>query len=377
LSKESCVEHPAGEWLVIFREWQVEACDGNHCAAALLSFFEFQHNGRLMAQQQAAGRNRIAREHRQPEVADQAEDLWQHWNEDELAARLLFLYSVKTIRAALLVIDKKKFIKIGGNPDPRMKGDRTKWYLFQPKKVNLWIERYNKRKAGKTSAGGSTGQPATRKAIEKDTANLPDGSAKRPNHDPAILPEGCGKIAGSSMHVDGEHESSMHGGAPAPDSPPTEDQLKDWRIRMFFEHLGHKNYSPTFGQCALIIAQVTLIEAWKEALEVWRDNNYVAQNITGLLSRYSKLLEHYRAQAESAKPAPRYVSAPSEMKEKATAEIRAEIESIALSKIALRAEDSGEPYTLDELMGELQQLFCASYQFLQPIIEPLLASNEA
>jgi len=42
--KSSCVSHPTREPLIIIRKWQITACNGNACAAALLSFFEYWHN---------------------------------------------------------------------------------------------------------------------------------------------------------------------------------------------------------------------------------------------------------------------------------------------------------------------------------------------
>jgi hypothetical protein len=372
LSRESCVDKVPGDRLVLIREWAIEACRGNLCAAALLAFFEHIHNTRLENRRESAGRNAIAR--RQGQAATQDEDLWQHWNEQELRERLLNLYAEKAIRRALPILYALKFVKLGGNPDPTRKGDRTNWFLFQPDKVNKWIERYKKRKAGKATGGGSGAAPKT--AYQKDSAKRPDGAAKRPYHDSAKRPEGSGQKAVSSMH-DGEHDpNSMREEPASPDSPPTDEQLKSRIICMYFEHLGHRNYQPTYGQCALMIERVKNETAWKEALEIWRTNRYSAQNITGLLSRYEKLVEHYAAQEESARPAPRFISAPAEIKEKASAAVRVEIEQAARLKMQIRAEESGEPYQLEELMSELQLLFCATYQFLQPIVEPLLASNE-
>ena len=38
-------------------------CDNHHCAAALLSFFEYWHNVKLEQRQQAEHANRVARQH--------------------------------------------------------------------------------------------------------------------------------------------------------------------------------------------------------------------------------------------------------------------------------------------------------------------------
>ena len=45
--KTSCIRHPERENLIIVRKWQVVFCEGDTCAAALISFFEYWHNIKL------------------------------------------------------------------------------------------------------------------------------------------------------------------------------------------------------------------------------------------------------------------------------------------------------------------------------------------
>lgn len=43
----TCIQHPTRDPLIVIRQWQLDFCESNHCAAALLSFFEYWHNIRL------------------------------------------------------------------------------------------------------------------------------------------------------------------------------------------------------------------------------------------------------------------------------------------------------------------------------------------
>jgi hypothetical protein len=61
--KTSCISHPANERLVIIRKWQVDFCEGNHCAAAQLSFFEYWHNWKINSDQYNYKSNNIAEMH--------------------------------------------------------------------------------------------------------------------------------------------------------------------------------------------------------------------------------------------------------------------------------------------------------------------------
>ena len=53
MSQTSCIRHPANARFLKIYQWQLDFCDGNACAAALMSYFEFCHNGKLQQLQQS------------------------------------------------------------------------------------------------------------------------------------------------------------------------------------------------------------------------------------------------------------------------------------------------------------------------------------
>jgi len=96
--KSSCISHPKKEPLVIIRQWQLEFCDGNQCAAALMSFFEYWHGIKLEQSEKASQFNHVAQMH--GDMPTQDESLWQWHTEKELEQGIL-IYKKTTITRLL------------------------------------------------------------------------------------------------------------------------------------------------------------------------------------------------------------------------------------------------------------------------------------
>ncbi len=135
--KSTCIQHPTNEPLLIIRQWQLDFCEGNHCAAALLSFFEYWHNIRLDMSQRAGPANAAAHPHGKP--ATQDESLLQFHSDEQLHAGLLGLYGTMKIREARRLLVTKGVLTEHLNPKPRYAFDRTIHYLFHPEVVNIWL----------------------------------------------------------------------------------------------------------------------------------------------------------------------------------------------------------------------------------------------
>lgn len=133
----SCINHPAKEPLIIIRAWQVNACDGDHCAAALLSFFEYWHNVRLAQAPKSARQNAISEMH--GDLGTQDTSLLQFHSEAELEVGLLGLYKKDKIRKTIALLAEKGFISVHSNPNPRYSFDRTRYFLFQEETVNEYL----------------------------------------------------------------------------------------------------------------------------------------------------------------------------------------------------------------------------------------------
>ena len=125
--KSTCIQHPTNEPLLIIRQWQLDFCEGNHCAAALLSFFEYWHNLRLEINQRVKPANRD-------------EGLLQFHSDEQLQAGLLNLYGTMKIRESRRLLIAKGALTEHSNPKPRYAFDRTLYYRFHPEAVNVWLK---------------------------------------------------------------------------------------------------------------------------------------------------------------------------------------------------------------------------------------------
>jgi len=121
------------------RKWQVIACDGDKCAALLLSFFEYWHNVKLEQRKQAIVSNDVAERH--GDKRTQTETLYQFHTEKELEDGLLGLYKRTRIRSALELLVDKGFISIHANPNPKYAFDKTRHFLFHADRVNTWLQK--------------------------------------------------------------------------------------------------------------------------------------------------------------------------------------------------------------------------------------------
>ena len=136
--RESCISHPAHERLVILREWQLRFCEGNHCAAMLLGFFEYWHGIRLEMSEKAKQHNAI--DHKHGEAGTQDESLYQFHTEQQIQAGLLGMYGREAIRAGRRLLVEKGAISEHKNPNPRYAFDATIHFLFYPKVCQEFVD---------------------------------------------------------------------------------------------------------------------------------------------------------------------------------------------------------------------------------------------
>ncbi|MDQ3687794.1 MAG: hypothetical protein M3430_19640, partial [Acidobacteriota bacterium] len=138
--KVSCITHPSNEHFIKIHPWQIDACDGNECAAALLSFFEYFHNIKLEQALKAKQANDIAEVHGDRRAQD--ETLYQFHSEGELE-RGVVIYKRRSMYDALKVLHEKGFVTLHHNPYNRYKFDKTRYFLFHPEAVNAWLAGYD------------------------------------------------------------------------------------------------------------------------------------------------------------------------------------------------------------------------------------------
>ena len=138
MSQTSCIRHPANARFLKIYQWQLDFCDGNACAAALMSYFEFCHNGKLQQLQQSKTLNDALE--KTPQGRTQVETLLQWHTTADLEKAVLF-YKRDKISQGVKFLASKGVIELHSNPDPRLWFDRTQHYLFIPETVNTWIDK--------------------------------------------------------------------------------------------------------------------------------------------------------------------------------------------------------------------------------------------
>jgi hypothetical protein len=136
--KTSCVNHPPNETMLVLRRWQLDACDNNHCAAALLSFFIYWHDIRLEQSKKSDFQNEIAEAH--GEKGKQDNSLLQFHSEAELIEGMLELFKRDSIRKAINLLQEKGYITVHRNPNTRYKFDKTRYFRLYPEKLNQFID---------------------------------------------------------------------------------------------------------------------------------------------------------------------------------------------------------------------------------------------
>jgi hypothetical protein len=139
VSQTSCIRHPTNARFLKIYQWQLDFCDGNACAAALMSYFEFCHNGKLQQLQQSKTLNDALE--KTPQGRTQVETLLQWHTTADLEKAVLF-YKRDKISQGVKFLESKGVIELHSNPDPRLWFDRTQHYLFIPETVNTWIDKH-------------------------------------------------------------------------------------------------------------------------------------------------------------------------------------------------------------------------------------------
>ena len=127
---ESCLPKIKEDPMIIIRRWQLVFCEGDPCAAALMSFFAYWHDIRLAIKKKNKQANDTAETHGDQRTQD--ESLWQFHSQDELRAGIMRIYSHEAITKALLFLQRNGVIEISKNPNARYAFDKTKFFLFHP-----------------------------------------------------------------------------------------------------------------------------------------------------------------------------------------------------------------------------------------------------
>lgn len=114
----SSIKDPCIDREIKVYEWQVRLCKGDHCAAALLSFFIKNHD--------------LLLEHPEKEKL-------QCFSYKDLEDGLLSLYSKRKIPQSIKLLIDIGVISRPKNPDSKNKSKESFCYLLHPEICNKWI----------------------------------------------------------------------------------------------------------------------------------------------------------------------------------------------------------------------------------------------
>lgn len=123
--------------LAILKADYIDMCDGDHCAAMVLSVFEYWHGIKLggVAQERV-------RERSDPKYKSEF-DMWIYKSVDAIAEDLLGHYGRGAITGAIKLLVSKGYLSTRNNPDDKL--NKTRQYYFNvsavQEDVNRWAEK--------------------------------------------------------------------------------------------------------------------------------------------------------------------------------------------------------------------------------------------
>ncbi|GEM_PF-3280952 len=137
MTYSSCVRQPENNRYIQINEWQIQFCQGNHCAALLLSFFISWHEWKLKNDQYYHKANNIAEAHGDGRPLN--EHAYMFFSMEEFIAGTLNFYGKNAINEAIQFLELLGVITIHTNPNERYRFDKTKYFKFYPAICNHWI----------------------------------------------------------------------------------------------------------------------------------------------------------------------------------------------------------------------------------------------
>lgn len=124
--KNSCIPTIANEPLLLVRKWQVDFCEGNTCAASVLSFFVYWYDIKLESNKKNKAINSVANAH--GEKGTQDVSFLQFHTVDDIESGILGFYKVSSIRKAIQLLEKFNVVSVQKNPNPKYSFDNTNYF---------------------------------------------------------------------------------------------------------------------------------------------------------------------------------------------------------------------------------------------------------
>lgn len=137
MTYSSCIRHPEKTRYIQVYDWQIQFCQGNHCAAILLSFFINWHDWKLRHDQYYKRANDIAEMH--GDGRPHVENGYLFFTTDDLIKGCMEFYGKQAINTAIDLLTTLCVITVHKNPNPRYHFDKTKYFKLYPNVCNRWI----------------------------------------------------------------------------------------------------------------------------------------------------------------------------------------------------------------------------------------------
>lgn len=136
--RSSCIRHPENEPLIVIRRWQLEFCEGNLTAAAMLSYFEYWHNIKL----ELARKNQEVNQRLETLGYKERHDtgLLQFHSAKKISEGIFGIGGKTSVHAAKKFLISKGVISVHKKVDKRTGFDNQNHYLFHPKPLQTFIE---------------------------------------------------------------------------------------------------------------------------------------------------------------------------------------------------------------------------------------------
>ena len=142
MKQYTCFDNPSRDDIVLIRRWHVRFCAGNHCAAAILSYFDYWHSIKLEQREKAIASNNVAEMHGENRTQD--ESLLQFHTYEEISEKIFSMYGKNKIAESIKLLEKRRAISIYRNPNPKFKFDNTSFFLLNVRRVENWLKSYKK-----------------------------------------------------------------------------------------------------------------------------------------------------------------------------------------------------------------------------------------
>jgi len=135
--KTSCIQPPKNNRYIQLHQWQVDFCEGKHCAALLLSFFSGWHDWKIIHDDYYRRVNDIAEMHGDGRV--NSENAFLFFSIEQFIDGCMGLFARKAINSGLEILVKLGVISIHKNPNIRYGFDKTRYFRFYPEVCNQWL----------------------------------------------------------------------------------------------------------------------------------------------------------------------------------------------------------------------------------------------